>query len=149
MNPIEKEVIRVCSTAIVTDLNAKDIAPLLYEQGRMDSDTFEELFEINESRRNICQRFLLLIVKSCPFPAFLDALRHENHYGFLATKLQVVLESHMRKGFARNQDQSLPPPDYDKTTKHSENASVCLPVQRIRNRDSSHTRNILPHWPTG
>ena len=70
MNQAEIDILQKCNEELVRVLDASHIAPLLYSKGYLSIETMEELFEQCGSRRNICQRFLLLIVKSCPFDFF-------------------------------------------------------------------------------
>lgn len=149
MNSTERKVLRDCNTVLVRDLDVKDIAPFLFSQGFVSEEEIEEMFETNGSRRNICQQFLLLVVKSCPFDAFLNALRHENQYDFLAEILEEQMKSYPNKENMVQNGQQHRPIDSSilAEEKKSDTLSInsdMLPqsVGRIKVRDSSHTRKI-------
>ena len=92
MNQTEIDILQKCNEELVRVLDARHIAPLLYSKGYLSIETMEELFEQSGPRRNICQRFLLSIVKSCPFDVFLDVLYCKN-YGVLVQTLKDMKDS--------------------------------------------------------
>lgn len=88
MNETEKHAIRDCNSLLVSNLDAKIIAPVLFSKSFLTEDQMMKLFSSTDIRRNVCQLFLLNVVKTCPFEAFLWALRSESHSCFLADKLE-------------------------------------------------------------
>lgn len=147
MNATERNVLQDCNMMLIKDLDAKDIAPFLFAGGYVSEEEMEEIFEINETRRNICQKFLLSVVNSCPFGAFLKALRHENQYDFLAQKLEEQLQLH-QNGEKLSQTSPKTVALSDLAKEDTSDALFVQPdilpqtVGRIRTRDSSHTRKI-------
>ena len=88
MDEFERSVLRECNALLVSDLEARDIAPSLFSKRFLNEDQMEKIFINKSNRLNICQMFLLIVVKTCPYQAFLSALRSENQYTFLADTLE-------------------------------------------------------------
>ena len=71
-NELEKNAMRECNVLLCDNLYARDIVPILYSKYLFDEDQMENLLRSKSNRRDICQKVLLVCVKSCPFDAFLS-----------------------------------------------------------------------------
>ena len=138
MDVLERNVMRECNTLLVDNLDAKDIAPFLYSKQFLNENQMEEIFNNKCIRRNICQMFLLMVVKTCPFKVFLFALRLYNQYSFLADKLEECVSK--RRAFKQQHGRETEIVEV-KCDKEETVQSITKQVDKI-SISSSHKRKI-------
>lgn len=94
MNVYEKTALKKAHLDLEKDLDATEIVSYLFQENLIVDEVYEEINELNETRRQKCRRLLDSVTSSdskCTFAGFISALRYRNSYGFLADKLQQIL----------------------------------------------------------
>lgn len=95
MNEKEKTVLQKVHLSLLSDLSAKDISPYLFQYGMITEEEYEDIEELNETRKKKCQKLLRFITRQnskCTFEGFVQALRYNDAYSFLAERLEQTLE---------------------------------------------------------
>ncbi|KAK3580884.1 hypothetical protein CHS0354_008169 [Potamilus streckersoni] len=105
MDSLEIKVVRELNVDLVRDLNPTDIASYLLSKGCLTDEQVKDLI-CNDTtcRKNSCQKFLLYIVEQCPFQIFIDALRYDDTYPFLAESLEERLKNIKEECAVQKQD---------------------------------------------
>lgn len=99
MNTQEKTVLQEAHLCLIEDLNAKDIVPYLFQNDMIKREQYEEIEELNETRRTKCKQLLRFITRpnsTCTFIGFIQSLRYKG-YTFLADKLEQILEKRLKR----------------------------------------------------
>ncbi|KAL3841356.1 hypothetical protein ACJMK2_019514 [Sinanodonta woodiana] len=105
MDSLEIKVVRELNVDLVRDLNPPDIASYLLSKGCLTDEQVRDLLcNDTASRKVSCQRFLLYIVEQCPFQIFIDALRYDDTYPFLAESLEERLKYRKEESVVQTQD---------------------------------------------
>lgn len=100
MNTLEKAVLQEAHLCLTEDLNAKDVAPYLFQNDMITCEQYEDIDELNETRRTKCKQLLRFITRAnskCTFTGFIQSLRYKGCYTFLADNLNQILEKHLKR----------------------------------------------------
>lgn len=100
MNDKERDTLQSLHLTIVEDLDVKEVLPHLFQNKMITFQEYEEFEQLKEGRASKCRKLLRTIVRpesNCTFEGFLQALRYNDAYSFLAEKLEETLAETLRK----------------------------------------------------
>ncbi|OWF52439.1 uncharacterized protein LOC110447757 isoform X2 [Mizuhopecten yessoensis] len=90
MNDDERHVLRIHHTTLLETLDTKFMIPFLYEKG---IDFEENCFDNKLARPERVNNMLLSLKDKCHFDLFIECLRHDDSYPYIADDLEKELES--------------------------------------------------------
>ncbi|XP_060596436.1 uncharacterized protein LOC132750459 [Ruditapes philippinarum] len=109
MNAEEKEVLQRLHLTVVEDLDVKEILPHLFQNKMITFEEYEEFEQLNEARATKCRKLLRTIMRpgsNCTFDGFLQALRYNDVYSFLADQLEQTFAETRNKSVYRQESKN-------------------------------------------
>lgn len=139
MNEQERAALQKCHLALINDLDAKEVSPHLFQNDMLTEEEYEEIDELNETRRTKCKRLLRFLTtpnSKCTFKGFIQSLRYNDAYPFLADKVEATLKEVLQSrtviatGTA-NQNETSKPSDQQNSATTERSDVLYEPVRKI------------------
>lgn len=95
MNEQEKAALQKSHLELINDLDAKDVSPYLFQNDLLTAEEYEEIDELNGTQITKCKRLLRFLTRpssKCTFEGFIQSLRYNDAYSFLADKVEETLK---------------------------------------------------------
>ncbi|WAQ97800.1 hypothetical protein MAR_022173 [Mya arenaria] len=131
MNAKERSALRLCTSSIIEDLGPKDVVHVLFRDGNIDIEVFEEILELNETRRAKCRRLMRYLIDpqcKCSFNGLISAFTHDGAYSFLAKQLKESLTKVQAQ-------EELPVPQYPHVECLNDLSDNNIPTRTVEPKD--------------